>query len=300
MLVLGGGDDHEGNEVYAFELGTLSWQRLTEPSLETATGPDPLPDGSPAPRHTYDGLAFLAHANRLIMIGGSDLTWTLDPTAREWRNMRPRDEIVARPCCALAGDYDDASRSAIFHLVDRIAAYRYDDNRWEELADLTTPPFWPRYQNWDGKRAVLDSRRGLLWFLGSGLVMVWDVAARRDVTGEWVTSGGSPFSNADYVTGHPEQRIETGGAEVITAEAPGADYDPVADEIVAWIGGDPWVLDLDSRVWSRRGTEGAPPAPQPHGTFGRFRYVARTNVFVLVNDVDQEVWFYKNAAAECP
>jgi hypothetical protein len=32
------------------------------------------------------------------------------------------------------------------------------------------------------------------------------------------------------------------------------------------------------------------------GTYGRWRYIARLNVFVLVNSVDDDVRFYKHTA----
>ena len=50
------------------------------------------------------------------------------------------------------------------------------------------------------------------------------------------------------------------------------------------------------RSWTQGSSAGTPTAPVDHGTFGRFRYVRRTNVFVLVNGVDDDVWFYKHTA----
>jgi hypothetical protein len=62
MLVWGGGHgDYAGNEVYAFDTEALKWERLTDPSLgdkASLTDRDPLADGNPASRHTYDGLTF--------------------------------------------------------------------------------------------------------------------------------------------------------------------------------------------------------------------------------------------------
>jgi hypothetical protein len=67
LLIWGGGHtDYAGNEVYAFDMGSLTWQRLTDPyTLIDAVGavessgeyPDaqgnPLPQ-QPRSRHTYN------------------------------------------------------------------------------------------------------------------------------------------------------------------------------------------------------------------------------------------------------
>jgi len=42
LVVWGGGHaDYPGNELYVFDLGTLRWQRLTDPSPTTAIGAPP-------------------------------------------------------------------------------------------------------------------------------------------------------------------------------------------------------------------------------------------------------------------
>src|SRR6185295_4835097 len=60
MLIFGGGHgDYSGNEVYAFQLSSLSWVRLTDPSPDSYKSQDPLPDGKPVSRHSYDGLSYV-------------------------------------------------------------------------------------------------------------------------------------------------------------------------------------------------------------------------------------------------
>jgi len=306
MLVWGGGHaDYSGNEVYAFDLATLTWSRLTEPSPAEYQSQDPLPDGQPVSRHSYDGLQVATHANVFVAHGGSrwqdgsgtGVTWAFDLDAATWQNMEPEGAPSLSNCCSEASAYDPDSGAIFFHLTNRLARYDVDANRWEVLLDLGFPPYWPRYEVWGDKRGLVDPTRGLVWFFGAGLYMVWDIAAGAAVTDDWVTTGGALFSNAESVDGYPEQVIETGGGEVITEGGPGVDYDLAADQIVGWVGGGPWRLDLEARAWSQGSGAGAPAAPVDNGTFGRFRYVARTNVFVLVNSVDDDVWFYKNTAA---
>jgi len=82
---------------------------------------------------------------------------------------------------------------------------------------------------------------------------------------------------------------------VITAAAPGLTYDAKADQIVAWVGGGPWGLDLTNKVWTQRSSDGAPADSTSTGTYGRFRYLPEYNVFLLVTSMDA-VFFYKNTA----
>ncbi len=100
MLIWGGGHDgYWGNELYSFDPVTFTWKRETTPSVVTASdqNTDPLADGNPVARHTYDHIAYITHANRLWSRGGSEatnggstmLTWTLDLDTQTWTNMAP-------------------------------------------------------------------------------------------------------------------------------------------------------------------------------------------------------------------
>jgi hypothetical protein len=74
MILWGGGHDgYWGNEVYAFTLSTMSWSLLTTATPLTAaqTSVDPLYDGNPDSRHTYDGLAYVSDLRAMYAWGGS-------------------------------------------------------------------------------------------------------------------------------------------------------------------------------------------------------------------------------------
>ncbi len=305
MLIFGGGhSDYAGNEVYSFDMATLKWTRLTDPSSQSYASQDPLPDGQPVSRHTYDGIAYVAHADAMFVHGGSrwqdgggtNVTWAFDPVAKAWTDRQPSNELPLTNCCSEGSAYDPATKRVYVHRTKSLAAYDWDTNSWVVLQDYGNPPFWPRYEAWGDKRGVVDTKRGLLWFLGSKLVLVYDIAHGTHVTDDWITTGGTTFTNAPDVSAYPEEVITTGGGEVITANGPGVDYDTAADDLVAWIGGAPWVLDLESKVWSQASASGAPTTTAAHGTFGRWRYVPRLNVFVLVNGADQDVLVYKHTA----
>src|SRR5262249_16811852 len=74
LIVWGGGhSDYAGNEVYAFNLATLSWTEVTNPS-STAGGDNNgvLSDGTPVSRHTYDGMTFISGTNQMFETSGAD------------------------------------------------------------------------------------------------------------------------------------------------------------------------------------------------------------------------------------
>jgi len=301
MLIFGGGHvDYSGNEVYAFDLATLSWSRLTNPSDPAGKDQDPLPDGQPISRHSYDGLQYETHSNVLFdwggsewgMGGGTTVTWQFDPAAKTWTDRAPAEPTTPN-CCSHGTAYDPAGKRVWLHQSN--ALYSYDDsaNAWSDVIDFGQPPLWPRYENYGDKTGTVDTSRRLLWFFGSRLYLVFDLDAGMPVTDSWVTTGGTTFDNTPDVGGHSEEVIMTGGAELITAQGPGLDYDPVADALAGWVGGGPWVLDLKSKSWSQQSGAGAPVNTAQHGTFGRWRYVSRVNAFILVNSVDDDVYFFK-------
>ena len=57
LIVWGGGhNNYSGNEIYAFDLATLRWQRLTDPSANVGGTESSgyYPDGRPRSRHTFE------------------------------------------------------------------------------------------------------------------------------------------------------------------------------------------------------------------------------------------------------
>ena len=72
LLVWGGGhSDYAGNEVYAFDLTTLAWQRLTDPSVADRARTPLYPDGQPRARHTYNYIEYVPSRDRLVVFGAS-------------------------------------------------------------------------------------------------------------------------------------------------------------------------------------------------------------------------------------
>jgi hypothetical protein len=280
LLVWGGGHaDYWGNEMYALDLGTMSIQRIVEPSPATAqsacTGT--LPDGAPASRHTYDALAYITHRDRFFASNGgiavcghgtSD-TWTYDFAAKRWELMTPRNPNGPIGTMTV---YDEVSRLIYVKDLDDFYSYSYDENRYVRL---NTERQVVDYH----LSAAIDTKRRLFVMLGDG-VQVIDLATNR------------------------MRRLDTtGGPDFVTSrQSPGLGYDPVADRIVAWHGGSGvYALDMDTRTWTRIDRNTGPSSPAPvQGTFGRWGYVAQYGVFAVINDIDQDGWVFRAANGPPP
>ena len=299
MLLFGGGHmDYGGNEVYAFDVKTFGWSRLTEPSK----GPydkDPLDDGRPVSRHTYDGLTWIEHTATMMAWGGAratsgggtNVTWFFDPATKSWKNPAVTDAPGGSYDLSLV--YDPVTKKVFEKGGEAFNVFDFATSTWKKVRDFGYPPYWPRYAG-GHPRGTLDTKRRVAWFVGGGLYMLYAIDSDEFVTDKWITTGGGDFDNSAVAGGYAGEAIKTGGGDVIGAGAPGLDYDAKADQMVAWTGGAPYALDLATKVWTRKkGAGDLPPPPTDTGTYGRFRYLREYNVFVLVTSSDA-VYFYKN------
>ncbi len=283
LIIWGGGHhDYAGNELYVFDIATLAWSRLTDRSADVggdeSTGY--YPDGLPRSRHTYDYIQYVPAIDRFCSFGGTGLfpsgqggvsnvdCFDFDTLAWE----RKADAMSVSIGAVSAVDPNTG------HAWMQGAGNSLPLAEWDPQADVWTPHVkepsgWFSYNH----TADIDFKRQKFVAIGGGEVVVWDLT--------------NPA--ADPV------RLQTTGATTIqSAGNPGVAYDPVSDRMVAWNGGaDVYTLNLDTGEW-----EVHPPAASntvvptnaaANGTYGRFRYVASRNVFVVVNAIDQDVYFYK-------
>ena len=273
LLVWGGGHaDYWGNEIYALDLPTMSIKRIVEPSPKTAEAncTSALPDGTPASRHTYDGLTYIAHADRFFSIqgslspcgGGDAATWTFNFSTNQWQMMLPNGGPHSYGSMAA---YDPVSKFVYGRDQDSFYAYSLESNTYTTLGS--------GYVDYH-LSAAIDTKRRKFVMLGDG-VQVMDLATGRMST--------MPTTNAP--------------AFVTSKQSPGIAYDPVADRIVAWHGGgNVYALDMDSGAWAQVATNPGPTAEAPwQGTFGRWGYIPQYRVFALINDIDQNAWVFRLA-----
>lgn len=293
MVLFGGGhNDYPGNEVYAFDIATASWRVVKEPTplAQIVPSRDEYADRTPVSRHTYDGFAYITDLRRLFVWGGARYqdgsstaaSWLFDASARTWTRRADFNGPAGSGLYWMGTDYDRETRTVFTRTESGIFAYSVDGDAWRRLADFGYPPYYPAHQTTRYRRGIVLASRRLFYTLGGVIhggsapdVIVWNIQSNRDVTADWPLRGDTA---------------------VIARQGAGADYDSAADAIVAWSGGAPAILSLTDNTWTLGSSTGAPAAQVANGTYGRFRYVPSLNVFALVNQPTQNVYFYKHTA----
>ena len=288
LILHGGGHaDYYGNELYAFDVGTLTWKRLTDPTPNPTAGTDINSDGTPQARHTYNGTTYISHLDRFFVFAGSGSTigasgfpptenvWTFDFGANQWShvNTPPPD-----------GPPHGEGSSAIYDPATRIVWYGEGQNSgsgagWGLWAWNQDTRVWTHHTHesvFSRSTGCLDSKRGVLVFVGGGAVHTFQVRSGTPRLEDWTT---------------------TGDTAIINQTAPGVAYDPVLDRVIAWQGGPVYVLNPDTKEWRALDVPGA-PTPCSNNTYGRFAYIPLVNAFASINDIDQNVFFFKHSAGQ--
>ncbi len=273
QLVLWGGGhaDYYGNELYAFHVPTLTWRRLTDPTIRPVMDQEVNADGTPNSRHTYNGLAYLTHVDRFFGQAGSlagigfarcDRTWTFDLTSLTWTDEQPQTSPGGGFGCVSA--YDAATGKLWWGACNNSSS-----GLWSYDVDANT---WTKHNNdyFYDQTGAIDPGRGILLVAGLGELFAYDLRAAQ-LTRQDLSAGAPSF-------------IDDG--------SPGLDFDPVADRFVAWAGGPVQVFDSDTLTWTGYSAAGA-PTPTRNGIYGRWRYVPSVNAFIVVTDGNEDVHFYK-------
>lgn len=282
LVVWGGGHgDYAGNEIYAFDVNTLKWARITAPSTSVSNG-ESYSDGRPSSRHTYSGIVYLANADKLWVSNGSIWesggcttgTWMYDfsavPAESGWSK---QSSYPGEGKCGAVAVYDSASGMAWFN--GKAGLYTFNPG------NLSSP--WTQ-RNQEGSvplylSGAIDSKRKKLVMIGSGYAYIHDISQSGTVVRQNLSSSGA--------------------TDIISAGAPGLAYDPVSDRIVAWNGGSSvYSLNMDTLVWTKLGPAASNSVTPSQvtaagGTFGRFQYIPSKNAFIAVNATNENVYIYK-------
>ncbi len=294
LILWGGGhNDYYGNEIYALDLKTLKLERLTNPSPPNKyQGPciATLPDGKPNSRHTYGGLAYIAHADKMYVFGGSlacsggsgdSDTWTLDLGTLQWKRMAGNGggQLVGWNLGALS-DYDPVSK--LVYLSDRkgFYSYSYETDSYKQLNS-------DAYVTLD-VNAVIDPKRRLF--------MIWGL---KEAGGQAQAGGPGLYvisiaSGSNYALQDWSGQV-SGCTAMMSGDMEGLAYDSTHDRIVAWRnegdGNTVYIYDPNTKSCSTQTFPGGPKVnPAVRGVFGRFRYVPSNDSFVLVNDAEQNAF----------
>ncbi|HEC19904.1 MAG TPA: hypothetical protein ENI97_11250, partial [Gammaproteobacteria bacterium] len=284
LIVWGGGHgDYWGNEVYVFDINTLAWDRLNDPywpakEFGWGVGESIHADGSPASRHTYDGLEYLPNQDRFWIMGGSrwrdgngdQVTALFNFNSLSWE--RKADAPITANI-GVATAYDPVSQQILLHAAGVLAKYDPASGSWSRLRQDGAI---------NGMVGEVDPVNRKFVVVGKGNAYLYDISDLGNVT---------------------RSSLNAVGDKTMEGTVPGLAYDPATGKIVAWDGGaDVFTLDLSVSppVWSRitpaSGNSVTPTAATKWGTYGRWRYVPSKGVFVGVNSSSGSVYFYKLSA----
>jgi hypothetical protein len=284
LIVWGGGHSaYGGNEVYVFDVYQQQWQRLTDPSSLSGMSESAatMPDGNPKSVHSYDQLEYLPIEDKFFATGGSvwfsgkatDTTWFFDFDTNQWQR---KQDIVGSLYdvteYSMTTAYDPVSNKVILSGYKATADFDPATNTWRHHKNNSYRKL--------GQTGALDPVLRKFVTIGRGEAYIYDV----DNTGK--LSDQQPLN-------------ATGATEIEGFDAPGLTYDYGSGKLVAWgSGANVYSLDLGTRKWTKHlpsnsVTPGDPYHSNYHGTFGRFRYIPSLNAFVVVTDVDENVFIYK-------
>ena len=286
LVVWGGGHaDYAGNEVYTFDVESLAWARLWGPSPDlpdvgAMASVETYADGNPVSRHTYDGLAYVPTVDGLFAQGGSrysngygtSATWLFSFAGTAWARKADAPDTMYGVLAVF-----DPVTAHVFH-QGQSQFSEYDPGADTYTARGAINGGW-----WHtNETAAIDPVRRLFVAVGSGAMLVWDLASWQQLS---VAS--------------------TGGDAVIGASAPGFVYAEADARLVAWSGGTSvHTLDPDTWTWTEHPAAATntvtPSTPAANGTYGRFQYVPSRNLFVVVNSIDTNVFFYRLSTALPP
>jgi hypothetical protein len=279
LIIWGGGHfAYGGNEIYAFDVPTLKWIRVNDPSIPVGDGSPYASDGAPTSRHTYDYLDYVPSIDRFCTFGGaglySDSSGSSNTDCFDFDALRWERKAVIPSTGDTFGSkavYDPISGKVYLQtgFGGTFSSYDPTANKWTTLISNSSMDYY--------LVGAVDPVRRKLVMAGSGQLRVLDLL-----------NPGAGFSTVS----------SSGDMTVVNAQAPGFVYDPVSDRFIGWNGGaDVFSLNMDTMVWSRispaSGNSTVPTAPNDSGTYGRFRYIPSKNAFIVVNSVDEDVFIYK-------
>jgi hypothetical protein len=277
LIIWGGGHtDYLGNELYALDLNSFSVQRLTDPGLPVAVSgcPESLVNGTqPNSRHTYDGITYMDHVDRMFVFGGSlspcgfmsNGTWTFSFASSTWEKRNPRGPKPRAEPGAIAV-YDPVSRKVFVHDSSTLYSYDFDSDKYTDLSSGGAIDYH--------MSGVIHPVRRNLVIIGAGRAYIYDIGAK---------------------SGHSRRTLKTkGGEPIVDSGYPGLAYDPASDRIVAWNGGNSvYSLDLDRKTWTALPYPDGPGTLPTTGTFKRWNFSAASGIFILVDTMGSNAFAFR-------
>lgn len=280
LVVWGGGHgDYSGNEIYAFDLRSMQWQRLTEPSSNVGGDEKSgvYPDGTPRARHTYNYVQYAANLDRFCTFGGAAMyptgatgttkTYCFDFEAKKWAYA---SDALAWGIGAVSAQ--DPETGHIFIQGGGNSPFA----EWDPVRNL-----WTRYSDyfsgWFEYYQTAAAGQGKFIAVGRGKVIQWDLRNPKAPAKEIATFGDTSF---------------------LSGQNPGFVYDTKRNLFVAWNGGaNLYAFDPNTRIWSKTAPSPSnsviPTAVVPAGTYGRFQYVPSRDIYIAVNRTNENVFLFR-------
>ncbi len=283
----GGGFDYAGNEVDSLRLAdnAPAWieRRVSSAPIPNPNGSAHYPDGRPASRHSYYGVAFSTTRNRVLLAGGA--RWSdsqpiaamdgFDITRNDWDPAGTFPDAAAS-LVALAQTVfvDDAVSGDLFAFGNSAAA------RWSSATNTWSTPVQPGVVG-NGAATAFDTKRGRILVIG----------------------GIGPDSAQFTVATNTAQPVTFTGPAAAKVAAIGAGcglvYESQLDAFLLCTGAaGAEVIRIDAATWSAtvlatQGGAGVPAAV--NGVWRRFLYVPKLQGVAYVPAYSSEVWFLRTA-----
>ena len=289
FLIFGGGHaDYGGNEIYAFDVNSLGWLLLSQPSYDLGGDVESgvYPDGSPRSRHTYNFIQYVPPIDKFCSLGAGGLypsgnTSTDRVDCFDYGNPNTvshgwflKGRMPHKGKSGSQSAYDPV-RERIWHQGNGSRDYL---SEWDPVSNVWTVRTKEQAVFGGAQSMDIDPIKRLAVSVGNGLQRYYNIDESGQLT--------------------PLDLNSTGPQNVVNQKAPGFEYDSGSGKFIGWASGTSlYSLDFETRQWREcppaASNTVSPTSPQNNGTFGRFQYIPSKNAFILVNDIDQDVFVYK-------
>lgn len=293
LLTWGGGHQgYYGNEIYAFDLASCTWHRVSDPyagNIDFPYADGIFPDGTPVPPHTYDQIEYHPPTNSLLVL-------------RTMANNVPENVPVAAMFSFDTRSWRRSPRnSESHHSSGGFSAYdAARDVFWAEGGSGTTAftRFDPNVDHGDGTFGSFTNHPWKFSITGA-------VAALDPLNDILVVSTGTELHAVDLTDPDADSvPLTEGGASQLDDGSHGWEWSSVRSTIVYWSSGaDVHQVQLSgdwmtgSWEWTNltdpSNTE--MPGEPTNGVFSRFRLVSYDDAefAVVITDVEAPVYVFR-------
>jgi hypothetical protein len=320
LIVWGGGhSDSPYNNVFTFELASMTWKRWTE--LPAGMTGDATPQVFQDKRVETCGLYPKVASLDIPAAWLTESGYVMPEKCADPSIVAQLDEQQPRSAHTY-GNVAFSAKTGLFYVLGsvglypsgqsgtaRVMAFDFATSKWQRGADNPITDYG----------ASAADAQGHVWYIAGKKLHEYDPVA--DKWAEHPPDGeGYYYAGSDIDTKRNVLALTADGASVSTYAlsdpakthtkvtptglsapldgAAGLAYSPLLDRFVAYGGGSKLaILDLQSAAWTELTGSGDDPGPRAsNGTYGRFRYSPARNVFVVVSSTTKNVFLWKPPA----